>query len=176
MLDADGHGIVLTRANATDAQHEFRPDLADGQYALAITSADEAGNKLDLEWKLVMDSTAPAVALRFSGDEVKGTATVQIDVKDANIKSALLVVGHKAVDVTGMEEYRLDTMDLADGRYEAKLVALDAAGNAGTATAAVVVANAASLVWIAAAVGIAGGLAAGAAGTWTVAKKRSGKS
>ena len=48
--------------------------------------------------------------------------------------------------------------------------------SASTATAAVVVANSASLVWIAAAVGIAGGLAAGAAGAWTVAKRRSGKS
>ncbi|MGI0006234.1 MAG: hypothetical protein ACREAI_07450, partial [Nitrososphaera sp.] len=177
----DANGVLATRvtlsgANATAAQHEFRPDLADGQYALAIASADEAGNKLDREWKLVMDSTAPAASLRFSGGEVKGTAMVQIDVEDANIKSALLVVGHKAVDVTGMEEYQLDTVDLADGRYEAKLVALDAAGNASTATAAVVVANAASLVWIAAAVGIAGGLAAGAAGAWTVAKRRSGKS
>lgn len=37
-------------------------------------------------------------------------------------------------------------------------------------------ANAAPLVWITAAVGISGGLAAGAAGAWTVAKRRSGKS
>jgi len=179
MTDANGvlsTQVVLPGANATDAHHEFRPDLADGQYALAIASADDAGNKLDREWKLVMDSTAPATSLRFSGGEVKGTTAVQIDVKDANIKSALLVVGYKTVDVTGMKEYKLDTLDLADGRYEAKLVALDAAGNAGTATAAVVVANAASLIWISAAVGIAGGLAAGAACAWTVAKRRSGKS
>ena len=102
--------------------------------------------------------------------------TLEVHVGDPTAKFKGPVVGNKAVDVTGIEEYRLDTMDLADGRYEAKPVALDAAGKAGTATAAVVVANAASLVWIAAAVGIAGGLAAGAAGTWTVAKKRSGKS
>ncbi|MGI0019564.1 MAG: S8 family serine peptidase, partial [Nitrososphaera sp.] len=177
----DANGVLATRvrlpgANATDAQHEFRPDLADGQYALAIASADEAGNKLEREWKLVMDSTAPAAAMRFSGGEIKGTAKVEIDVKDANAKSALLVIGHKAVDVTGMKEYQLDTAGLADGRYEAKLVALDAAGNAGTATAAVVVANVMPLVGIATALGIAGGLVAGAAVAWTVAKRRSGKS
>jgi hypothetical protein len=179
VTDASGiamTSVILPGSNVTDAYHEFKPDLADGQYELVVASEDGAGNKLDKKWRLVVDSAAPAAALRFSGKEVRGVTNVGIDVKDAHATSALLVIGHKAIDVTGMSEYRLDTADLADGGYEAKLVALDAAGNSSTATAAVVVANAAPLVWIAAAVGIAGGLAAGAAGAWAVAKRRSGKS
>jgi hypothetical protein len=177
----DASGIVMANvtlpgSNVTDAHHEFRPDLADGQYELAMALEDGAGNKLDKRWELVVDSAAPAAALRFSGSEIRGVTNVGIDVKDAHAKSTLLVIGHKAIDVTGVNEYSLDTADLADGKYEAKLVALDAAGNSSTATAAVVVANAAPLVWIAAAVGIAGGLAAGAAGAWAVAKRRTGKS
>jgi hypothetical protein len=147
-------------------------NMTDGSYKFAILSTDKAGNRLSKSWTLTVDSVPPAAALVFSGSEIGGTATVGIAASDANLKSAVLSIGHKTVDVTGAKEYRLDTADLADGKYRATLTVLDKAGNTGTATADVVVANVTPVIGFAAIAGVAGGVAAGAAVAWFAASSR----
>jgi hypothetical protein len=176
----DANGISTTRvtlphANATNSAPESSADvtsLADGSYKFSILSTDRAGNRLARSWSLVVDSVPPAAALAFGGQEIKGTTVVEIGAQDANMASAMFDIGYKKVDVTGLKEYTLDTTGLADGQYTATLTVLDRAGNVETATAKVVVANVTPLISLAAAAGIAGGLAAGAAVAWTVASKR----
>lgn len=156
--------------------------LADGRYNFTITSSDEAGNRLDRTWVLVADSTPPSASLRFAAggeQQLSGVVRLSIDAKDSGsgVKNAVLAVGNNVIDVTGMREYYLDTSGLADGLYKATLTVADAAGNTSVATVAVVVANAAPLVWAAAAAGVAGGLAAGFVAALALLKKRgAGKS
>jgi hypothetical protein len=167
--------VTLPGANATDSTPESSANftsLADGSYRFSILSTDRAGNRVAKSWPLIVDSVPPAAALAFGGQEIKGDTVVGIGAQDANLKSATLSIGHKTLNVTGLKEYRLDTTDLADGPYVATLIVLDKAGNVGTATAKVVVANVTPLISTAAAAGIAGGLAAGAAVAWIVASKR----
>jgi len=66
----------------------------------------------------------------------------------------------------------LDTSRFADGQHEARLTVADAAGNTSVATATVVVANTTPFVWIAAAAGVAGGLAAGIIVSVAIANRR----
>ena len=146
--------------------------MTDGSYKFAILSMDRAGNKLSKSWSLTVDSVAPAAALAFSSSNISGVSTVGIVASDANLKSAVLSIGHKLVDVTGVKEYKLDTADLADGRYKATLTVLDKAGNVGMATADVVVANVTPMIGFAAMAGIAGGVVAGATIAWFVASRR----
>ena len=178
VTDANGiaiNRVTLPNATATDAAPESSANvtsLADGSYKFSVLSTDKAGNRLAKSWSLTVDSVPPAAALAFAGQEIKGNAVIGIGAQDANMQSATLAIGYKTVDVTGMKEYTLDTTGLADGPYTATLTVLDKAGNVGTATAKVVVANVTPMISLAAAAGIAGGLAAGAAVAWIVASKR----
>lgn len=65
-----------------------------------------------------------------------------------------------------------DTMFLPDGKHEVKLTAMDAAGNISAASAMLEVANVAPLIQTTAALGVAGGVAAGVAVTGHVLKRR----
>lgn len=173
----DASGIARTQVTLPDGrtdkpQSSSIVNMTDGSYKFAILSTDKAGNRLSKSWTLTVDSVPPAAALAFSGSDISGTATVGIAASDANLKSAILSIGHKTVDVTGIKEYKLDTTDLADGKYKATLTVLDKAGNTGTATADVVVANVTPMIGFAAIAGVAGGVAAGAAVAWFAASSR----
>lgn len=175
ITDASGiaRAQLLLPGGRVDKPHSSSViNATDGTYKLAILSIDKAGNRLTRNLSLIVDSVPPAAALAFAGSDVSGTTTVGIDAQDANLKSAVLSIGHKSIDVTGMTEYKLDTADLADGKYKATLTVLDKAGNVGTATADVVVANVTPMIGFAAIAGIAGGVAAGAAVAWFVASRR----
>jgi hypothetical protein len=142
--------------------------LVAGQtYNFTITSADVPGNNATRTWDVVFDSVRPEPRVA-AGPAVWGTATIAVGVRDANPHSATLTVAGRTIDVTGMDEYALDTAGIPDGIYEIKLTALDAAGNAGTASTYVYVANSASATWVAAFLGVAAGFAV----AWMVATKR----
>jgi subtilisin family serine protease len=154
--------------------------LADGRYNFTVISADAAGNRLYRTWTLVSDSVAPSASMHFAGwgeqPMLSGRAHVDIRAADndggSGVKTAILAVGQETVDTTGLSEYELDTSRFADGQYEARLTVADAAGNTSVATATVVVANTIPLVWVAAAAGIAGGLAAGILVSVAIVNKR----
>lgn len=163
--------VSLPGGKVDESQSSSVINVTDGSYKFAILSMDSAGNKLSKSWSLTVDSVAPAAALAFSSSDISGVSTVGIVASDANLKSAVLSIGHKSVDVTSVKQYKLDTADLSDGKYKATLTVLDKAGNVGMATADVVVANVTPMIGFAAMAGIAGGVVAGATVAWFVASR-----
>ncbi|AIC17203.1 S8 family serine peptidase [Nitrososphaera viennensis] len=147
--------------------------LADGRYNFTISSKDVPGNKATRTWDLVVDNTPPKASVGVSGGDIRGTTKVALGVQDENLKSAMLSVGDRMqVNVTGLVEYELDTTGLPDGKYEVKLAALDMAGNEGTASTVLTVANVKPVIETVAILGLAGGLSGGAAIAWVIASRR----
>ncbi len=148
--------------------------LADGRYNMTILSRDVPGNRALQTWEIIVDNTAPDASVIVDSGDVRGTTTVTFEVEDENPGQATLLIGDRMeVNVTGMSEYALDTTGLPDGQYEVKLAAKDAAGNADTAIATLTVANVKPTIEMTAILGVAGGLAAGAAIAWAIARRRS---
>jgi hypothetical protein len=171
--------VIVTLPDFRPSRHPAASSLqfnatafADGQYELVLKSDDIPGNRLTRTVQLIVDNTAPAAEVRVSGGGQKGVVPVVLSVSDANPSSTLLEVGNMAVDVTGLEEYLLDTTFLPDGKHEVKLTAVDAAGNTSIATATLEVANVVPVIQTAAALGVAVGVAAGVAVAWLVLKRR----
>ncbi|MGH9991907.1 MAG: hypothetical protein ACREAZ_04590, partial [Nitrososphaera sp.] len=106
--------------------------LEEGSYPFSILAYDGAGNNATRNVGLIVDRMPPGVSLSFvdGTSNVKGTTRILLDAADANLKSTMLVIeGRKTVNVTGMNEYELDTTEMPDGKYSIKLVAADHAGN-----------------------------------------------
>jgi hypothetical protein len=187
VTDANGvAGKVTVRlpdANNSIKPASYDPDssmvfnstaLADGHYNFTISSRDLPGNKATRTWDLVVDNTPPKASVGVSGGDVQGITKVALGAQDENLKSATLSVGgnRMVVNVTGLGEYDLDTTGLPDGKYEVKLAALDTAGNEGTASATLTVANVKPMIEMVAILGVVGGLAGGAAIAWVIASRR----
>jgi hypothetical protein len=171
--------VIVTLPDSKPSRHPAASSLqfnttafADGQYELVLKSDDIPGNRLTRTVQLIVDNTAPDAEVRVSSGGQKGVVPVVLSVSDANPSSALLEVGNMTVDVTGLEEYLLDTTFLPDGKHEVKLTAVDAAGNTSIATATLEVANVVPVIQTAAALGVAVGVAAGVAVAWLVLKRR----
>jgi hypothetical protein len=147
--------------------------LPDGRYNMTIISRDVPGNKGLQTWDIIVDNTAPDASVAVAAGDVRRTTNIALDIIDENPGQATLLIGDRMeVNVTGMSEYALDTTGLPDGEYEVQLAATDAAGNADTATAMLTVANVKPTIEMTAILGVAGGLAAGAAVAWIVARRR----
>jgi hypothetical protein len=181
VTDANGVDKVTVRlpgakpaSYAPDSSAVFNSTaLADGRYNFTISSRDVPGNSETKAWNLVVDNTAPKASLGVSGGDVAGVTKVMLGVQDENPKSAVLTVGDRIqVNVTGLGEYDLDTTGLPDGKYEVKLAALDMAGNEGTSSATLTVANVKPVIETVAILGVAGGLAGGAAVAWVIARRK----
>lgn len=181
VTDANGikGPVVVTLPESRLARHPAASSMpfdatafSDGQYELVLRSEDVPGNRLTRTVPLIVDNTAPDADVRVGGGGQRGAIPVVFSVADANPSSATLEVGNMAVDVTGLDEYLLDTTFLPDGRHEVRLVAVDAAGNTSVASATLEVANVAPVIQAAAALGVAGGVAAGLAVAWFVLKRR----
>jgi subtilisin family serine protease len=147
--------------------------VADGHYNFTISSRDVPGNKVTKTWKVVVDNTAPKASVSITGGEVKGMTKVALGVQEENLKTAVLSIGDRMkVNVTGLKEYDLDTTSLPDGKYDVKLAAVDLAGNEGTASAILTIANVKPVIETVAILGVAGGLAGGAAIAWVISSLR----
>lgn len=146
--------------------------LEDGLYELVLRSDDVPGNRLVRTVPLVVDNTPPDARVSVNSGGQRGTIPIMLSVADDNPASAVLEVGNMVVDVTGLEEYMLDTTFLPDGKHLVELTAVDAAGNTFVAASTLEVANVTPIIQITAALGIAGGVAAGAAVAWYVLKRR----
>ncbi|HVX02048.1 MAG TPA: S8 family serine peptidase [Nitrososphaera sp.] len=188
VTDADGitGGKVAVRMPGATKPVSYDPQssmafnstaLADGHYNVTISSRDVPGNRVAKTWELVVDNTPPKASVGVSGGDIQGITKVALSVQDANLKSATLSVGgdRMRVNVTGLGEYDLDTTNLPDGKYEVKLAALDEAGNEGTATATLTVANVKPVIETVAILGVIGGLGGGAAIAWIVSSRRYNK-
>jgi hypothetical protein len=181
VTDANGvkEPIVVTLPDSRPARHPAAASLqfnatafADGQYELVLRSDDVPENRMTRTVQLIVDNTAPDAQVLVRNGGQKGTIPVILSVSDANPSSALLEVGNMAIDVTGLDEYLLDTTFLPDGKHIVKLTAVDAAGNTKVAAATLEVANVVPVIQTTAVLGVAGGVAAGVAVAWFVLKRR----
>ncbi len=170
---SDNNGIVspvsITAYDGSKIQSEtlsssfttLNSTLPEGEYLYTIDVQDVAGNRVVQDIRVVIDRTPPATSLSFinaNPQDLRDMVTVVLGTDDPNIRSVTLQVGdRKSIDVTGMPEYQLDTTELPDGEYELKLVATDIAGNEGTISMPIIVANAAPRIMSAILVGLAAG-------------------
>ncbi len=119
--------------------------LGDGPHVLTITIYDYAGNQATEEITLLVDNTAPEVAIEapLNSSVVGGNISVSATVIDAgNVSSRLLLDGAEEASSTGNAPvYLVDTRGLADGPHNITVNASDAAGNTGWASITVVVDN-----------------------------------
>jgi subtilisin family serine protease len=134
---------------------------AEGAYQYSFEGKDASGNYATRDLEIIIDTTKPTPSLSFSNShpqDLRGIAKVVLGAGDPNIRSMFLHVGDiKSMNVTGMPEYQLDTTELPDGNYKLKLVATDIAGNEGTATMPITVANAAPQIMSAILISLAAG-------------------
>ncbi|MGI0025937.1 MAG: Ig-like domain-containing protein, partial [Nitrososphaera sp.] len=103
-----------------------------------------------------------------SAFEARGPAKLTLEAADNNLRETILKIGdRRTVNVTGMSEYTFDTSELPDGQHTLTLVATDIAGNEGSASANINVANIAPQLTSSALLGLVAGGAI-ASGAWLV--------
>jgi hypothetical protein len=112
---------------AEDCDASFTPetDLADGTYSFIVRVADRAGNFVDLEKTVTVDTTAPVIGDIFWDAELK---RLKYDAED----------GALACSFDGQPDFACGTTvlatDLPDGLHTLTVRLTDAAGNVATKT------------------------------------------
>lgn len=168
-----GFSIALPNGTRVENNTAFTIDtssLADGDYSILVHAEDGAGNVVERNISFRVDKTAPVVAISNprEGASVSGGVNVRYDVKDENLKSVILSVGGKSVEIGDSGSYSLDTTTLFDGDYTLQVIAEDRAGNVGTASVNIATANFAPSLINVQITGILIGLAVGAGVTAAV--------
>ena len=163
-------------SNATLGAEAFE----DGSYPFSITAYDVSGNRVTRDMEVIIDRAPPVTSLSFDGvnpRDMRGLATIMLGVDDPNTHSMTLQVGdRKSMNVTGMSEYELDTTEIPDGEYELKLVATDIAGNEGTVSMPITVANNAPQIMLAILLGLGAGGGIASVAWFAFARRRTNKS
>lgn len=169
VLDTTLKGFSVTVPNGTriDNSKSFTvdaSDLEDGDYQLSVKAEDGAGNIAEKTVMLKVDNTTPIVSISSpaEGVTVEGVMNVKYSVKDENLKSVVLAMGGKSVEIGDSGSYSLDTSTLFDGEYTLEVAAEDEAGNIGSAAINVATINFGPTLLNAQITGIVIGLAMGA--------------
>lgn len=153
-------GAEIESKAFSDARVGVEP-FPEGSYPLSITAQDVSGNRVTRGMELIVDRTPPDASLSFTDakpQDLRGLVTIVLGADDTNLHSLALQVGdRKSINVTSMSEYKLDTTELPDGKYELKLVATDIAGNEATVVTPIIVANSAHSITMAIIAGFAAG-------------------
>jgi hypothetical protein len=147
----------------------------EGAHQYSFEAEDTSRNHASRNIEVIVDTTRPVPSLYIANtnpQDLRGMTKLVLTAGDPNIQSMILHVGErKSMNVTGMADYEFDTTQVPDGKYELKLVATDIAGNEGTTTMPITVANAAPQIMTAILVGVAAGGGV-ASVTWFVYSKR----
>lgn len=117
--------------------------LSNGDYDLRITVTDAAGNTAtDLVEAVEIDNTAPTVAMNNPGATISGVVTLTATAADADSGVASVTIQRAPAGTTTWTTVcatdtapfgcRFDTTQVADGLYDLRAIATDAAGNAAT--------------------------------------------
>jgi hypothetical protein len=141
----EGWASVCTLSPPVTACQLTTGSHPDGAYELRATAVDVHGNTgVSVTRTRVLDNTAPAVTLSDPGSFLRGTVTLQANASDATtgvaeVRFSIARAGSGAftqvcVDTTSPYTCDLDTTTLADGLYDLRAVAVDAAGNQRTNT------------------------------------------
>ena len=159
--------VVLPNGTRVDNRNAFTVDtasLADGEYTLQISAEDGPGNVVKEKRTIKVDRTIPSVGITSpsNGTAVSGKIDVKYNVNDDNLKSVMLAVGEKSIEIKNTGSYSLDTRTLFDGQYTLKLTAEDKAGNINSKAITIATTNFGPLLMNAQLLGIAIGAAIGA--------------
>ena len=118
--------------------------LADGLYDLRVRVTDTAGNSTTsaVVANVLVDNTAPTVTLDDPGSPISGLTTLSATVNDGgsgvtSVTFQRAVSGHSTWSTVGSAnaapwQVDWDTTGVADGTYDLRVVATDAAGNSTT--------------------------------------------
>jgi len=119
--------------------------VADGARDVRAVAVDLAGySRSDAVASRMVDNAAPSVSLADPGAWLQGSVTLDATASDPHSGLASLAIQYRAVGApswtqlctgaSGTRSCALATGSLADGSYELRARAVDAAGNAGTST------------------------------------------
>ena len=138
--------VVLPNGTRVDNSNSFTVDtssLPDGEYPLLISAEDGAGNFVEERRTIKVDRTIPDVEIKSPSDgaTISGKLDIKYEVKDDNLKSVLLSVGEKSIEISNTGSYNLDTSTLFDSQYKLELVAEDMAGNVNSKAITISTAN-----------------------------------
>jgi hypothetical protein len=140
--------------------------LEDGEHKILVAAEDSAGNAAEQSVIVKVDNTAPVVAITSPEDasSVSGIIEVKYDIKEENLKSVLLSVSGRSLEIGGSGSYGLNTTALFDGEYTLEIMAEDEAGNVGSSSVNIATANFGPVLQNAQMTGVGIGLAIGMAG------------
>ncbi|MGH9878965.1 MAG: Ig-like domain-containing protein, partial [Nitrososphaerales archaeon] len=145
--------VMLPNGTSIENKNAFSIDtssLAEGEYKVVIRAEDGAGNIVEEERMIRVDRTAPVVEISSpeDGSTVSGRINVNYEVNDdnlkslaLNLKSPVLTIGEKSVEIGNTGSYSLDTATLFDDKYTLELVAEDKAGNVNSKAVTISTAN-----------------------------------
>lgn len=159
--------VTLPNGTRVENNNAFTVDttsLADGEYTITISAEDGAGNFVEEKRMISVDRTIPSVEIESPSDgtTVSGTLDIRYDVNDDNLKSVLLTVGEKSIEIENTGSYKLDTRTLFDDQYTLELTAEDKAGNLNSKAITITTTNFGPSLLYAQLLGIAIGAAIGA--------------
>lgn len=122
--------------------------LADGTSSVTLAVSDLAGNTASDTMSVTVDNTDPAVTISSpqANTNLRGTATIEWAVNEANVGQAWLIIDGVRRDVTGAATFSWDTTKVGDGAHTIEVEVVDDAGNVGSATRTVTTDNVAALV------------------------------
>lgn len=177
-----GFSVALPNGTRIDNNKNFTvdtTDLADGDYQLQVHAEDGAANVADKTVALKIDKTNPVVSISSpsEGETLSGAVSVKYDVKEENLKSVVLSMGGKSVEIGDKGSYPFDTNTIFDGKHVMEVVVTDKAGNVSTASVNVATSNFESSLVTAQIIGIMIGLAIGGGVTTAIllSKYRKGR-
>ena len=159
-------GIVLTPDDPTRIVPSLSSSItinttSERVYPYSFEGEDASGNSVTRDIEVIVDTMPPVPSLSIANanpQDLRGMAAIVLAAEDPNLYNMKLQVGdRKNLNVTGMREYVLDTTELPDGEYMLQLVATDIAGNEGTISMPIIVANAAPQIMSAILIGLAAG-------------------
>jgi hypothetical protein len=109
---------------------------ADGSYDVRAVATDNAGySRTSTVVARTVDNTAPAVTLADPGSVLHGTVALSATASEGTVKLQYRTAGTGAwTDICAATSCSWNTTGVADGLYDLRVIATDAAGNAGTAT------------------------------------------
>ncbi|WFO75016.1 hypothetical protein J4526_08060 [Desulfurococcaceae archaeon MEX13E-LK6-19] len=140
ILIINGTSIDVTGRNNYTIDTTIYPD---GALVVMLNVSDKAGNYHVTNVTVIIDNTPPTATIvsPASYTLVSGTTTIEFTYNDTNFYKAILYINNIEYNVTGRNNYTIDTSLYTDGYLNITLKAVDLAGNTNTSSIIIVVDN-----------------------------------